>query len=105
MKFKFNIILLVLWLFVSCSEDESMILDECNSIAGMTVISQSEAKNTCSYNLVYRYQSEIYTTCICCNCFKAHMAFDCNGDRLCETRDCMDDFDRDAQFLFFAIEG
>jgi len=96
---------MALCLCLSCSEDDQMIIDDCQSINGLTILSQNEVDTTCSYNLVYQYKSEIYTTCVCCVCDKIHMAFDCNNEPLCAfDENCMNDFDRNARFLFFTSE-
>lgn len=105
MKIKL-ILLLAILICLSCSKDEQMIIDDCQAINGLTIISQSEVDTLCSYNLVYQYQSEIFTTCVCCVCDKIFMAFDCNNEPLCDfDENCMQDFDRNAQFLFFASPG
>jgi len=86
-------------------ENVQMVVDNCDRLIDVKVLTQQEREMTCIYNDVYRLNGKIYTVCVCCVCDKLAMAVDCNGENLCDfTEGCMRTFFEDAEYLF-SVEG
>lgn len=93
-------------LFSACTNEETLQLgsEDCTIIENATILAPEDLP--CNYNEVYFFEGKLYTTCVCCACFKVSIAMDCDGEPLCEdetSRDCMDNFYKNATYLY-AIE-
>jgi len=91
----------------ACKGEENVqfIIDDCDILTNVKVLTQKEREMACIYNDVYRWNGNIYTVCECCVCDKWAVAVDCSGQELCYfTEECMIDFYRSAAYLF-SVEG
>ena len=88
-----------LFIYTSCSKDQSAMVDDCELIEGATILEGEE--RPCIYNDVYLYQGEKYVVWHCCVCDYIVMAVDCLGAELCDyTENCMIDFFQNATYLY-----
>ena len=79
--------------------------DSCAQFDNWEIISDEERSDFCEYNKIYLYNDDYYFVCECCVCNKIDMAFNCNGEALCEfSEDCMIDFYENAEYLYSAVE-
>ena len=101
-----NLILgLLAIVFIASSCHETCIeLEDCYSIDD--ALTTEEINTSCIYDNVYRYNDEMYTINICCVCDMLLMAYDCDGNALCDIEntsvlnDCMTEFFENAEYLF-----
>lgn len=94
-------------MILACSKEEKAKINfnDCDPLVGKEILSEAERSNTCIYLLVYLYQDEIYFTCECCVCDKYSIASNCAGIPLCDyTENCMEDFNKNAEYLFSVQE-
>jgi len=92
-----------LLIFTACSDDETNLntIRDCESIKNATILTEEEKQSTCVYNEVYRYNSEIYTLCVCCVCDKAALVIDCEENPFCHlSASCLEEFYQNAEYLF-----
>ena len=82
----------IILLCIGCSK-ENIIPSDCTVLADVKVLSEKKKESACHYSEVYRYDGKIYTVPECCVCDMAYMAYDCDGNQLCEfDEECMIDF-------------
>lgn len=103
MKVKILFFVSLFVLCFACNKNKtSPSLEDCSSLVGFKILTETEKQNACHYLDVYVYQAAIYTICECCVCDKEALIIGCEGNILKNVSYA--DFYAGAQYLFAVQE-
>ena len=100
---KINLALLaILFLLSACNQDQLAYPNDCYSEE--EALTETERNQVGDFKKIYRYNGEMYSVYVCFDCYIIPIAVGCDGKNLCEINntvyECMDDFFKEATYLF-----
>ena len=97
---------MLIYLLITVNFACNKLPEDCKRFDNWEVISEKDISQVCNYQQIYMFNDEYFSVCECCNCDKAPVAVNCNGESLCDfTEGCMAEFFKDADLVYYAIEN